>query len=149
MIKTGITFCAAVFLFLATALPQQAQEQGGSIRVQVHYTGKGTVNQSHKIYVALWDSPSFAEPNANAIPVAVKWVASENGIVTFSDVKKSPAYVSCAYDPAGKWEGNSAPPPDASLGMYSNAAMQPSPINVAPGKTETAQITFDDSVKIK
>ncbi len=147
--KLGFTFCAAVLLALTAALPQEAQDQGGSIRVQVHYTGKGTVNQSHKIYIALWDSPDFAQPNANTMPVAVKSVASKNGIVTFSDVKKVPAYVSSAYDPSGKWEGNSAPPADTSVGMYANGAMQPSPINVAAGKTEKVEITFDDSVKVK
>lgn len=150
MIKTGITFCAAALLTFAAALPQQAQEtSGGSIRVQVHYTGKGTVNQGHKIYIALWDSPNFAGPNSNAMPVDVKWVASKNGTVTFSDVKKMPAYVSSAYDPAGQWDAHSAPPPNTSVGMYANAAMQPSPITVAAGKTQSVEITFDDSVKVK
>lgn len=149
MTKLAITLCAAALFALVMPLPQEAQEQGGSIRVQVHYTGKGKVDQSHKIYVALWDSTAFADRNANVIPVASKWVASKNGIVTFSDVKKIPAYVSCAYDPSGNWDGRSAPPDDASVGMYANAAMQPSPINAAPGKTETAEITFDDSIKMK
>lgn len=141
---------AGMLLTLAAAGPQQAQEKGGAIRVQIHYTGTGTVDQSHKIYVALWDSPDFAQPNAHVIPVEVKWVASKNGMVTFSDVKKSPAYVSSAYDPTGQWDGQSGPPPaGSSLGMASAAPPQPDAINVTPGGSAKATITFDDSYKMK
>ena len=140
-------------ILLATAvaigLPQGAEVKGASIRVQIHYTGKGEVNQGHKIFVALWDSPGFAEPNAKVTPVAVKWVASKNGIVTFSDVKKMPVYVSCAYDPAGKWDSRSAPPDDASVGLYGNSAMQPVPVNVAARQSTKVQIQFDDSIKMR
>lgn len=149
MIKTANMFCAAVLLALSTAQPQQAQEKGGTIRVQLDYTGSGTVDQDHKIFVALWDSPDFAQPNAHVMPVAVKSVASKDGIVSFSDVQKTPAYVSSAYDPNGKWDGQSGPPPTgSSLGMYSNAPPKPEPINVASGKSVKVKITFDDSHKM-
>lgn len=143
-------FLMLVGLLVAVApVLAQASNEGGSIRVQVHYTGKGEVSQNHKIFVALWDSPQFAEANANVTPQAVKWVGSKNGMVTFSDVRKLPAYVSCAYDPAGKWDGKSGPPDDASLGLYGNAAMQPQAIHVASGQTTAVNINFDDSIKMK
>ena len=83
---------STAFLFLLLIAPsQQAQEKGGTIRVQINYTGTGTVDESHKIFVALWDSPDFTQPNSQTRPVAVKNVASKNGIVSFSDVQKTPA----------------------------------------------------------
>src|SRR5579863_2317896 len=99
MITKTMNVSAALLVLLVAAPSQQAQEKGGTIRVQVNYTGRGTVDQSHKIFVALWDSPDFAQPNAQVMPVAVKHVDSKNGIVSFSDVQKTPAYVSAAYDP--------------------------------------------------
>jgi hypothetical protein len=135
-------------LAFVAALPQQAQEKGGTIRVQIDYTGTGTVDVNHKVYVALWDSPDFAQPNSDVMPVAVEPTSSKTGTVTFSDVKKTPAYVSAAFDPTGKWDARSAPPTGSSLGMYSNAPPTPEPINVAPGKTEKVKISFDDSHKM-
>jgi len=67
--------------------------------VDVNYTGSGTVDASHKIYIALWDSADF-----NAVPTAVKPLESKTGTVTFTDVQKSPVYVSAAFDPTGKWD---------------------------------------------
>lgn len=148
MTKNAIALGAVLLLTLG-ALPQQAQEKGGTVRVQINYTGTGTVDQGHKIFVALWDSPDFAEPNANVMPVAVKYVASKNGIVSFLDVQKTPAYVSAAYDPTGSWDGKSGPPPKGtSLGMYSQAPPKPEAIDVAPGKSTKVTITLDDSQKM-
>jgi hypothetical protein len=148
-VKTATGLCAVLLLGFAAALPQQAQEKGGTIRVQINYTGTGTVDARHKIFVALWDSPDFAQPNAHVMPVAVKSTGSKNGIVTFTNVQKSPAYVSCAFDTTGKWDGQSGPPPTgASLGMYSNAPPAPEAIDVSGGKTAKAKITFDDKIKM-
>jgi hypothetical protein len=148
MIKRVLTLVGVLVLALA-ALPQQAQEKSGTVRVQINYTGTGTVDEGHKIFVALWDSPDFAQPNGNVRPVAVKYVTSKNGIVSFSDVQKTPAYVSAAYDPTGNWDGQSGPPPTGtSVGMYSNAPPKPEAIDVGPGKSPKVTITFDDTHKI-
>ena len=129
---------------LLCALISPAQ-QGLTLQVQIHYTGSGTVDENHKIFVALWDSADFtAGP-----PVAVLSTTSKNGTVTFSDVQKSPAYASTAYDPTGQWDGQSGPPPTgASLGMYSKAPPTPDPIELTPGKAAKVTITFDDTAKM-
>src|SRR5258708_20215436 len=85
--------CGALLL---GALMASAQ-QGLTLQVQLHYTGSGTVDDTHKIFVALWDSSSFAD--GAAIPVAVQSATSKNATVTFSDVQKVPAYVIPAYNP--------------------------------------------------
>ena len=135
---------------LLVAFSQQIHSQtenGSTIRVALDYTGSGTVDENHKIYVALWDSPNFT--HAGATPIAVQSSSSKTGTVTFSNVKTSPAYVSCAYDPTGKWDAQSGPPPSgSSLAMYSKTPGSPEPVDTSGGKTASVTIRFDDSVKV-
>jgi len=133
--------CGALLL---SALMISAQ-QGLTLQVQLHYTGSGTVDEAHKIFVALWDSAD----TDGAPPVDVKAATSKNGTVTFTDVKKVPAYVSAAYDPTGHWDAQSPPPSGSSLGMYSKAPPKPDPIDITPGKVAKVTISFDDSNKVK
>ena len=131
-------------LLLAGALMAPAQ-QGQTLQVQLHYTGSGTVDATHKIFVALWDSADFN----SAPPTEVQSTASKNGIVAFSDVKKVPAYVSAAYDPTGHWDGASGPPPTgASLGVYSKTPPKPDPIAITPGKLARITLSFNDAIKV-
>jgi predicted secreted protein len=141
-----------VCLFGAASLvqPANAQETAGrTIKVHVTYTGSGTVDDSHKIFVALWDTPDFAQKGSHEIPVGIQSTNSKTGTVTFADVQKIPAYISAGYDPAGKWDGQSGPPPEgASLGMYTKNPPNPEPINVEAGKTAHIELKFDDRVKM-
>ena len=128
-------------LVLATVFA--VAQTGRTIQVDITYTGSGTVNASHKIYGALWDSADFS----GGPPVAVKSLDSKSGTMTFTDVQKVPAYVSVAYDPTGQWEAQSPPPSGSSLGMYSTNPPTPTAIEVEPGKTAKVNIAFDDSNK--
>ena len=137
--------CGALLLGALTTSAQQ----GHTLQVQLHYTGSGIVDATHKIFVALWDSAEFAGPTNSSPPAAVRSATSKNGVVTFSDIQKSPAYVSAAYDPNGQWDGQSGPPPKgASVGMYSKAPPKPDPIALTPGKPAKVTISFDDSSKM-
>jgi hypothetical protein len=136
-------FVTGVALLLSTVVMQA--QQGQTLQVQVHYTGSGKVDQSHKIYVALWDSPGFTSNGGP--PVAVESTTSKDGMVTFNNVQKVPAYVSAGYDPAGKWDASAPPPAGSSLGMYSKAPPKPDPINITAGKPAKVTITFNDAIK--
>lgn len=54
------TTCVVVFLLLVSS-PQialcQDPNAGSTLQVHLNYSGTGTVDEQHKIYVALWDSP--------------------------------------------------------------------------------------------
>jgi hypothetical protein len=142
----AISATIAAGLLVAFAQPIHAQStSGSSIRVMLDYTGSGTVDENHKIYVALWNSPSFTQ--GGGPPLAVQSTSSKTGTVTFSDVKTNPAYVSCAYDPTGKWDASGPPPAGSSLGMYSKTPGKPEPIDTAGAKTATVTIGFNDSFK--
>ena len=126
---------AAVFAFA---------QAGRSIQVEIAYTGSGAVDASHKIYVALWDSPNFE----GGPPAEVQSLSSKTGTVTFKNVLTTPAYVSTAYEPTGRWDAQSPPPSGSSQGVYGTKPMKPDPINVEPGKTAKVKVTFDDSNKV-
>ena len=134
--------CVVLGILLATAIA--VAQAGRTIQVEINYTGSGTVDGSHKIYVALWDYSDF---NGGA-PTDVQSLDSKSGTVTFQNVKTVPAYVSTAYDPSGKWDAQSPPPSGSSLGMYSVKPPTPAPIQVEPGKTAKVKLIFDDSTKV-
>ena len=140
-------FCTTLGLFFLLAASADAQTSADkrTIQVEINYTGSGTVNASHKIYIALWDLSDFS----GGPPAAVESLDSKKGTVTFSNVQKVPAYVSAAYDPTGAWDAQSPPPSGSSLGMYTKNPPDPEPIDVALGKTVKVSVTFDDSVKVQ
>ena len=135
-----LTIVYGAFVLVAAGALIALAQQSQNLQVQIHYTGSGTVDDNHKIYVALWDSPGFPDGSGGP-PVAVQSTNSKNGTVTFTDIQKVPAYVSAAYDPTGKWDAQSGPPPTgSSLGMYSKAPPKPDPINITPGKAAKVSI---------
>jgi len=133
-----------LFFLLAAGADAQTSADGRTIQVEINYTGSGTVNASHKIFVALWESSDFS----GGPPADVESVDSKKGTVTFQTVRRVPAYVTAAFDPTGAWDAQSPPPSGSSLGMYTKNPPNPEPIDVAPGKTAKVSITFDDSIRV-
>lgn len=148
-----IPVCGLALLGLLFASPRWAAAQdtnkGSTLQVHVNYSGSGTVDEKHKIYVVLWDSTAFIDGASR--PVELEPLSSKDGTVTFSEVKKVPAYVSAAFDPNGQWDAKSGPPPPdgSSLGLYSTTPGKPAPVDIAPGKTASIDLSFDDSVKMR
>jgi predicted secreted protein len=60
-----------------------------ALKVKLHYTGSGTVDEKHTILTFLFDSPEFVRGGA-VIPFAVKDAASKDGVVVFINVDRSP-----------------------------------------------------------
>ena len=146
------SFCLALGMsILASTLQfgiaQDKASASRTLKVKLHYTGSGTIDEKHKILVFLFDSPDFI--HGGVMPFAMKGAASKDETATFSDVGKSPVYVSSVYDPAGSYDGQSGPPPSgASLGLYSKTPGQPAPVNLDEGKTIEIDLAFDDTAKM-
>ena len=141
--STRLGTTLGLFVLFAASAAAQTSADIRTIQVDITYTGAGTVNASHKIYVALWES---ADMTAGP-PAAVKSLDTKKGTVTFSGVQV-PAYITTAYEPNGTWDAQSPPPSGTSLGVYAKNPPTPLPIDVAPGKTVKVSITFNDAVKV-
>jgi hypothetical protein len=131
-----------------SAMIARAQTESSKLEVQVSYMGSGTVDESHKVYVVLWDSPDFIKGDTGGPPIGMKTVTSRSGVAQFSNIQKNPVYISMVYDPSGKWDGASAPPTGVSLGLYAKEPGTPAPIQLEAGKTTKISATFDDSIKM-
>jgi hypothetical protein len=144
----GFGLLLAISLTRAQDEKSQTKPTGDRVlKVKLHYTGAGTVDEKHKIFVVLFDSPAFT--SGGAMPIAGKAATGKDETVTFSDVTTSPVYVAASYEPSGNYDGQSGPPPSgASLGMFSKTPGTPEPINIEPGKTVQVEVAFDDTHKM-
>lgn len=137
----------AVVVWSQPAKPAAHQQQRRTLEVQVHYTGSGAVSDGHKIYVALWASANFVD--SGEAPISVGRAVSKDDVVVFPDVQRPTVYVSAAYDPSGKWDAQTEPPSDASLGILSKDPPKPDAVDLQPGQTVRVTLNFDDSVKVR
>jgi hypothetical protein len=144
------TMLALVLFGLAGAQqPGNAQEKAAdarTLKVTLRYTGAGTVDEKHKIFLFLFDTASV---NAESMPIDVSAGAAKNATVTFSNVAKSPVYVVAAYDPSGAYDATSAPPAGSSLGVHGKTPGELAPIAIDAGKMAQIDLAFDDSLKMQ
>jgi hypothetical protein len=73
-----------------SALTATAQDRSAKLEVQVSYTGTGAVDESHKVYVVLWDNPNFVTEEAGAPPIDLKGVSLKSASVQFDDSPNEP-----------------------------------------------------------
>lgn len=125
----------------------KASSNARTLKMNVHYTGAGTVDEKHKVYVFVFNSTEFMQGNGQ--PVAANTITSKQETVTFSDLTDSPVYVAVVYDPNGAYDGQSQPPSGASTAIYSKTPGTPEPIVIDSGKTVEASIAFDDTHKMR
>lgn len=118
-----------------------------TLKMKVQYTGTGTVDEKHKIYVFLFNSTDFMQGQGQ--PIATNTIASKDQTVTFSDLNDSPVYAAVVYDPSGNYDGQSQPPTGSSTAIYAKSPNVPEPITIEPGKSAEVSITFDDTHKMR
>ena len=113
----------------------------------MRYTGTGTVDAKHKIYVFLFTSTEFMQGNSQ--PISTATATSKEETVTFSDLNESPLYAAVVYDPSGAYDGQSQPPTGSSTAIYAKTPNVPDPIAIEPGKTVEITVAFDDTHKMR
>jgi hypothetical protein len=86
--------------------------------------------------------------NSGGAPISVRAATSKDELVVFKNLQMSPVFVSTAYDPSGRWDAASGPPPEASFGVLSKDPPNPDAVDIAPGQTARVTVTFDDSIKV-
>jgi hypothetical protein len=145
-IRRGVTTAGlmALCLTFSTAMAAHpAAGEDGSVKVTVKYSGKGDVDDSHRLWVWLFDSPNIG---AGSIPIAETSVDKYGGVATF-DVSAPQVWIAAAYDVHGGFAGM-APPPSGSPASAYGIAAGGAPAPVTPGENGAVTFAFDDTFKM-
>jgi len=152
-LRKRLLFAAGMLGFASmAAMAQQAKPEEKpaprTLKAKLNYTGTGTVDEKHKIFLFVFDSPDFMQ-GGSTMPVGFGSASAKDGTVTVTDLSASPVYIAVCYDPTGGYDGQSGPPPSgASMGVYAKTPGTPDPVKIDPGKTAEITVTFDDSFKM-
>lgn len=126
-----------------TTAPLATTAAAGTVKVTVHYKGKGTVDASHKLWVWVFDTPNIGP---GAMPVG-QVALDKNGVdAVFTDVAADKVWIAAAYDEGGGMTGDAPPPPGTPIGIL--AGSDGAPVAVISGPKGTAVLTFDDSQRM-
>jgi hypothetical protein len=132
----------------ANVLAARAQsDQAGKLAISVEYTGKGTVDKDHGLWIWVFDNPdSSTWPDSTPLGVAM---LTENGAThQFSGLPKQ-VYFGAAYDEAGGYDGNAGPPPAGTpISVYGMAEGGTAKAVDTGGDEAVVKATFDDSVRM-
>ena len=126
---------------LLRAASDAATPAAANVSVSVSYTGKGTVDTSHRLWVWLFSSP---EIGAGSMPIAQLSLEKNDTVAVFEGIAAERVWVAAAFDEKAIMTGNEPPPGGTPVGIY--VGSDGAPKSVAPG--ETAKLTFDDSMRM-
>jgi hypothetical protein len=118
-----------------------ARSASADVQATVTYTGKGKVDDTHEIWVFLFDTPDIGQGSR---PIAVQAIRKSGAPATFKAVTADPVYIAVAYDETGNYDGNMGPPPSGTpIAMYSKDGKTNTPVK--PGPAAKIKLSFDDS----
>jgi hypothetical protein len=127
----------------AQGKPAETAQGAREVSVTVTYTGKGRVDDSHELWVYLFDHP---EIGAQSEPLAIQPIRKSGGTTTFKSVAADPVYVGVAYDEQGDFDALGEPPVGTPIAIY---AKDGKTAPVKPGPDAKVKITFDETVRWK
>ncbi|MFB3921853.1 MAG: hypothetical protein ACE145_09035 [Terriglobia bacterium] len=135
-----------------------------TLKVKLNYTGAGSVDEKHKLYVLLFDSnpytahtlvdrTSATEPAAALSAgtdkvcsiIARQATGTNKRAVTFAKLSVSPVYAMAFYDKSGEYANQGDPPSHVPMGLYGGKPGNPQPIKLDSGKAVEVELTFGDS----
>jgi hypothetical protein len=114
------------------------------VSVTVNYTGAGTVDTSHRIWVWLFDNPNIGP---DAMPIDERSIAENGGTATFSTIGPQ-VYIAVAYDLGGGFVGQAPPPSGSPIALYGMKGPNDPPQPVTPGAKGAVTVTFDDTQRM-
>jgi len=154
----------SLFLVALTASVGAARSQNPSLhqtlRVKVNYTGAGTVDARHRIYVLLFDSnpmtaATLVDASSQSAPpapqngvshiVARQSTPSKNGIITFRNIAVTRVFAMAFYDKAGTYNGHPDSSPGSPMGIYGVMPDKLESVDLHSDKDSQIAVTFDDS----
>ena len=148
--KKVLTFAVAALLVnLAQpaaslhAEPLAGRAAAGTVKVTVHYKGKGKVDASHKIWVWLFDTPNIGAGSMPLDQIAL----DANGVdAVFEGVSAVTVWIAAAFDETGAIMGDAPPPPGTPIGIL--MGKDGAPAAVMSGAKDAVVLTFDDSQRM-
>jgi hypothetical protein len=121
------------------AAAREADGGAGPVKVTLKYTGQGTVDKEHQLWVWLFDTP---EIGPGTMPIAELSLDSNGGTATFVNIGTDKVWVAVAYDINGAMTGNAPPASGSPVAIYVEGEM---PAPIVPGDKAVVMMTFDDS----
>jgi hypothetical protein len=115
----------------------------GTVKVTVHYAGKGKVDSTHKIWVWLFDNPNIGP---GSMPIDQVAIDTNDADAVFEGVAPTQVFIAVAFDEQGVMTGDGPPPTGSPIGILTAANGQPT--GVAPGEKGVVKLTFDDSQRM-
>jgi hypothetical protein len=120
-----------------------ARVTAGSVKVTVHYKGKGKVDPSHKIWVWIFDTPNIG---AGSMPIDQVALDKNDADAIFAAVAAEQVWIAVAYDESGAMTGEGPPPTGTPIGILMSKEGAPTP--VTPGEKGTVSLTFDETIRM-
>ena len=118
----------------------------GNIAVTVKYSGKGTVDATHRLWVWLFTTPDI---NPGAIPIAELSLDKNGAVASFPSVTAKEVYVVVAYDEKGGFQGQSAPPIGSPYAFYGAKTPQDKPAPVAVGAKTAITVALTEALRMQ
>lgn len=116
----------------------------GKLSVVLNYTGGGTVDQNHRIWIWLFDTPNIS---TDSEPIATGVVSSNGGAYKFVGLPKT-VYIAAAYDEKGGYDGTSGPPPPGTpYTIYGGGSGAATAVPTG-GDDASVTVSFDDTLRI-
>ncbi len=125
------------------AAPLGATVTAGTVKVTIHYKGKGKVDASHKLWVWVFDSPNIG---AGSMPMGQVALDKNDTEAVFDGITVGKAYIAVAFDETGGMMGDAPPPTGTPIGILMGSDGAPSA--VTPDTTAPVALTFDDSLRM-
>jgi hypothetical protein len=125
------------------AAPPAGTLAAGTVKITIRYTGKGTIDSSHKLWVWAFDSPNIG---AGSMPVAQLALDKNDADAVFEGVAADKVWIAAAFDESGGMVGDAPPPSGTPIGILSGK--DGAPMAVMSGAKDAAVLTFDDSQRM-
>lgn len=141
--KKLLTLAVALLLLVQPALRAEPVAAGGTVKVTVHYAGKGTVDASHKLWVWVFDTPNIG---AGSMPLDQIALDTNGRDAVFENVAADKVWIAAAFDERGGMMGDGPPPPGTPIGiLMGNDGV---PLAVTSGSQDAVVLRFDDSQRM-
>lgn len=142
MKRFTLSVAIATVLAISALAAAPVQSQDSAVRVSVKYTAKGPVDETHRLWVWLFDTPNIGP---GAMPIAELSIGKNGDTATFESVAAAKVWIAAAYDEHGTMSGSAPPPSGTPIGIYASSTGAPE--GVKPGD-KPANLTFDDSFRM-